>query len=874
MVSPVKIEIENHYDFDINNYPVTVGVPFPEGELGRVDALKLQCNDIDALTYFSSLSCWPDGSVKWALLDFKASIKSDSKSRYSLVTSNQDACSDEHHENKQYLSIKESDATYMIDTGEATFSVSKNQLFLFEKVGVPKKDKGAAIQSGIYYFDEGNEQATSVIESAVILDSSNKLRQVIKFAGYFESTDSVRLADYELKMTFYSGSSTIKNELTLLNTRAAKHPGGVWDLGDPGSLYFSRLLVGMKLTDKSAMADSSIRISPDSDWRYGHGGNVTLHQESSGGENWDSTNHVDASGQVPLVYRGYRLLQKGAIIEDGDRASPVVHQASSGIGVTAYMEKFWQNFPKSVELDQRGIQLGIFPEVSYGNHELQAGERKRHTFYLNFGDDRESLDMFVNDVIPKVDLQHYYRSGVIPWLPEFSEESTMQKLIDRGVSGKNNFFEKRETIDEYGWRNYGDIFADHELHEYSGNDELISHYNNQYDPIYGFFRQYLITGDSRWHELFTDLADHVIDIDIYHTESDRGELNGGLFWHTFHYLNAFTCTHRTFSSHQADDFIYGEVGGGPGAEHCYTTGLAYCYFITGDEVYREAAIDLIEWISRVFNGSGTVAERCLRFINRDIPAIRKLVSGEKVQRYAYPFTRGTGNYIASLIDGYSLSADTEYIRRIENVISSSCHPSDDISFRNLKDKEMTWSYLVYLQSVCKYIQLKVSLGEIDNPCVFARECVLHYARWMLANEEPFLHNPEVLEYPNKTWVAQDLRKASILYMASLYSLEDSEKFLKAARYYTGYVEDTLKDEETRYYARILILLMQNDIRESSLNYEAYELLSKAPASYDSGSAPLHSVTGIFFSFVADFFRGIFKISLQREIRWLRFRLEK
>ena len=71
-----------------------------------------------------------------------------------------------------------------------------------------------------------------------------------------------------------------------------------------------------------------------------------------------------------------------------------------------------------------------------------------------------------------------------------------------------------------------------------------------------------------------DLARHVIDIDIYHTDKDRDEFNGGLFWHTNHYLDAATSTHRTHSrEHQK--IKPGGCGGGPGLEHLYTTGLLY-----------------------------------------------------------------------------------------------------------------------------------------------------------------------------------------------------------------------------------------------------------------------------------------------------------
>ena len=48
--------------------------------------------------------------------------------------------------------------------------------------------------------------------------------------------------------------------------------------------------------------------------------------------------------------------------------------------------------------------------------------------------------------------------------------------------------------------------------------------------------QFLRTGDARWWRLMDDLARHVRDIDIYHTREDKAAYNGGLFWHTNHYM--------------------------------------------------------------------------------------------------------------------------------------------------------------------------------------------------------------------------------------------------------------------------------------------------------------------------------------------------
>lgn len=869
MFKPVPVEISNHYDFDVENRPFTIGVPCAEAAIFPQQNLRLDCDGQALAFHVTTLANWPDGSLKWLLLDFQASIKAGQRLQLQL----QAADKADQLAAPAKLQLHEDEERCLVDTGVAQFSISKQQAGLFEQVVSAGVSLLAAASSRVLLLDVQGNAATSVVSTVQCVNPENTLRKKLCIDGFLQNDAGDRLADFNLKLTFFAGLATVKAEFTLANPRAAEHPGGVWDLGDRGSLFFQALSLQLTLADRDAGDDSFLRLSPEADWQSVPSGAFNVTQYSSGGDNWQSKNHVNFRGEVPLKFKGYRYFEHGVEQAAGERAAPSLHLASAVGGVTAHVVDFWQNFPKALQFENETLSLALFPRNEAECYELQGGERKRQDFYLDFSNHRSSLDSYVQDMLVQIPLAYYAATKVIPWLPEHHQDSEIQKLIDRGIEGEKNFFEKRETIDEFGWRNFGEIYADHEGLEYKGNDELISHYNNQYDPIYGFIKQYLISGDRRWHELLSALAQHVADIDIYHTVDDRDEYNGGLFWHTHHYLSAFTCTHRTFSSQHADDFIYGEIGGGPGDEHCYTTGLSYYYFLTGDETYKDAALQLVHWLTRLLEGSGTMIERVFQFKSRELPILKRLLSGETVQRYRYPFTRGTGNYITALIDAYNLTGQRQYLSNVESVIRQSIHPRDDITLRNLHDTESTWSYLIYLQAVCKYLDLKTKLHEIDEPCLYARDSLLHYVDWMLENETPFLKSPEKLEYPNHTWTAQDLRKAGLFCIASQYNESKKTDYLKAAEYYVQFVVDTLKHEETRHYARILILLMQNDLHSDALDYEAARLLRDAPEAMSYSAAPLYSLPGILLGFVRDMSVRLFSLSLKKEKRWLSFRMK-
>src|SRR5207253_3992166 len=135
----------------------------------------------------------------------------------------------------------------------------------------------------------------------------------------------------------------------------------------------------------------------------------------------------------------------------------------------------------------------------------------------------------------------------VPHLPSPATKlrAEYRQILSEAFDGPRSFFAKRETIDEYSWRNFGDMWADHEEAYADDPRPIISHYNNQYDLLHGLLIQYLRSGDRRWWELADPLARHVLDIDVYRTTRDKAAYNNGMFWHTAHYHAVGRATPRS-----------------------------------------------------------------------------------------------------------------------------------------------------------------------------------------------------------------------------------------------------------------------------------------------------------------------------------------
>ena len=837
------------------------GIPFPEGKVASLKQLKLYQNEKEVECFARPLCYWPDDSVKWLNLGIFHSAKD--SNNYELVISDtfdskqsENSSSDfQVQNNEKELLVATTECQFIIDLEALTLKVQskpkKKNLLLISSLGATLSLNDS--QRTKCKLSQWNSRAFQNLAGG----SSNAIE--LELEGYFECQSDKQQLRFTTVIEIYQNNPSIKIQTTIHNPNSAKHPEGLWDLGDKGSEYFKSLTFDLYLEENEEI---SYKSSLNQDWQSSSS-NTKVTQRASGGVNWKSPVHVNNNNIVALNNNGFEIVNKNITAVYGDRATPILH-SSSGIGLT--IEKFWQNFPTSFEINYNSIRVGLFPSAANSYHELQGGEKKTHTFWLNFSNQTNSLDWVHSAPITKVDNNWLAKYAELPTFLATTEPDPIAELIKTGLEHKHNFFSKRELIDEYGWRNFGDLYADHETAGYQGKDLFVSHFNNQYDPIYGFLRQFLLTGESRWFELANDLAKHVKDIDIYHTTEDKAEYNGGLFWHTDHYLKAYTSTHRSYSRLQENTAYKDRAGGGgPGGQHCYTTGLTYHYLLTGEESSRLAVLTLAKWITNVYEGTNTCLELLLSVKNRKLPGQKNHLNGQ------YPFDRGTANYIIALLDSYQLTQQHEHILRVEHIIYNTVHPADDITSRDLSNIDGCWFYTVFLQAVCRYLQTKEILHSFDDAFYYARDALLHYTDWMLTHEQPYLDTPDVLEFPNDTWTAQELRKTHIFSVAFYYSPDHNQSYLDKAKYFHKYIVSRLSTSPELSYSRVLALLMQN---HGPLEYyaEKQKITGIADRRGDWPKAPYQQSPSLVVSLAIELGKRLTRFSIAKEINWLKKRI--
>lgn len=818
---------------------LSFGLPLPKGSHSDISQLVLTQNGMQLDAVLTSVAYWNDKSIRWihchAIVTQSGSVTLGINGAGAVATPHTDIYKiDEKH-------------------GDELFSHPEHDL-----------------QVALHLQLSGHKTPLSLcIEQQHV--TADTLSRHYAITGYLEAY-SKRL-QIQATITICQITDSISIKLRAHNPDAAVHQAGKWDLGDPNSLYIHDFSISFKTLNSQAsiaVIDEYLPKTTQDNHFYAQG-DFTLTQYGSGGRHWHSPIHWNEHRESTVNKRGYELCVADEVMHQGMRARPqLILQSGSSEGelpniFTLELDGFWQNFPTSLTGHQDGCRWQLLAPKT----ELQGGESKTWTLQGRFSS-------AIHQAFPVTTFtfnpSYLNQCCVLPWISLAFAPSSVGVYIDQGLNGERNFFTKREKKDVFGWRHYGEIDADHEAVNAPEPNEFISHYNNQYDPLLGMTLQFLHRGNLHWLPLIRPLNQHLQDIDIYDTDKDKAEYNGGLMWHTDHYLSAQTCTHRSNSKYHEHAYEGFLGGGGPGGQHCYTTGLTLQYWLFTDLEAKQKVAQLCAWIRHFYNGSGSLLDRTFRLLSIDFKSNQLTNIGFKAPGYKYPLDRGTANFIIALIDHYELTTQPELLSEIAEIIRHTFHPNEDIAARDLKNVEQSWFYTIFLQAVVRYLLLKESLEQNDADYWYARDGLMHYGRWMLHNESYYLDSPEQLEFPNDTWCAQEIRKANLFYYCHYFANENNPAYIQKAQAYYSYIAQRLATSSETQHTRILAILMQNDGVEQKFLLNPSQS-SVSPQHIEHGEPLKANVSNILKQYVVDLYRLSKHFSVKDEYRWLSIRVK-
>jgi hypothetical protein len=774
-------------------------------------ALSAQQNGPLFIPQFEVLASWSDSSVRWALIEWPTDVVAGGNNTFFVHTLAHDDTRPTALQNHFQIEQK----------SDCIALRCENTLFSFGKDGAFPCRIQSGSDEGLRMFSLSTTLTTPAGHTCQLkasrhtIETRGSQRLVICSEGTIQHPDIAHPLEVIARTHIFGAGPRMQIDLVLRNSAAALHPGNFWDLGDAGSVLFADFSV--VLTADTGVESVFISESMDCPLRAVER-EVCVVQKSSGAEKAGAS-----QCQSPPHHAGSEAA--GWLSCDGEqlplhRAQPALFLNTGSVGCSLAVKQFWQNCPKVLHYADAHCRMGLFPHEAQTLFELQGGEQKSHCLCLSFFSpaqrSREFAAWVESPLLVTLPPAWYHASQAAPYMPLDASglDSRYSALVDGVIRGPRSFYVKREEVDEFGWRNFGDVFADHETAYSKDPLPIASHYNNQFDVIHGLLYQFWRTGDEHFYSLFCDMAHHVRDIDVYHTTKDRLEYNGGLFWHTNHYVDAQTASHRCYSRRHYQ--LHPEPaynGGGPCLHHCYCTGLLHHYLLTGDRFSLEALTELYAFVYNNVMGPAQLLPRVVRGMKRGVHKLLRELKGIEEPYDLDGPGRGAANALSTLVDAWSFTGDNRFCKAAERVLVQCISPRDNQHAMQLDNAELRWMYTLFLMAVGKYLQAKDDAQEHDARYHYAQSSLLHYVRWMVVNEKPYLSAPHKLQYPTESWAVQELRKALCFFIGSHYAAgEEQKNMVERGRYfYNRCFEDLKSFAGKEEYTRPQAILMRDGL---------------------------------------------------------------
>lgn len=622
----------------------SLGVPLSRGEVSDLSALcVLDPAGRPVPAQFETLGVWPDGSTRWLLVTFVADCAPEAVARYVLSDK---ALSPP---DMPTLEVSEAEGVLTVETGVMRVELNKEFFDLFGRVWLDHNRDGVFDDSELVSAPERPEGIVAVdalgrrlssrwgkVESFEV-EQNGPVRATIAVKGSLYEFETFRRGDpwidYTARLQFHAGSGLVRVFFTLENHKST-HPvqdrdgdPSHWIMGREGHFFFRDMSLSTRLVfdgpQEASVGDGTESVLD----RMTVTERASVYQESSGGENWFHRNHVNFLGRMPLTFKGAKYSLDGVEAYRRDRPDAWLQANDRQYGLAVAVRHFWQNFPKCLSSSADGtVRVGLWPEEFPDNHELQGGEIKTHevAFFFHTGPQGSSrtenrvatvMSAFLHPLVFRAPAQVYVASGFFDpaatWDPRRLDR--FERILHGAVMNEQeNLMRDIETIDEYGWRNFGDTWAKNEIDQTRGPNTgriAMSHYNHEYDHGYGMILQSLRTTglndeiSRRWWDMAEPALRHESDIDLYHAK-DRGVRDGvhdgGKFTHTAHGVDAATSTHRggpRLTWFGKLRWTWGE-GSNPESGHFNNRGMMAYFYLTGDRRVLESAMriaDLVEW---------------------------------------------------------------------------------------------------------------------------------------------------------------------------------------------------------------------------------------------------------------------------------------
>ena len=349
-------------------------------------------------------------------------------------------------------------------------------------------------------------------------------------------------------------------------------------------------------------------------------------------------------------------------LEEGSRATPSSLACGPHSWIAAATQGFWQNFPKALRWSGAALEIGLFPtEARKANSSCREGSRSAtRCWWISQSGTRATLDALQQPlrVCARPGRLGRVRGAPSPGSARHSRRHVgSQRTCCRSSTGRIVLRQARDHRRVRLAQFRRPVRAITRRCTIAGPGPLRLALQQ---PVRLRLRRvashFLRTGDARWRELMQDAARHHVDIDIYHTQTTSRLSTAGCSGIPTTTSPRATCTHRTYSRHNA-----GAGGLWRRSEQRAQLHLRSVALLLSDGRPRSRAapsLGLADWVLAMDDGARTL-------FGADRSGPTGLGEQDRGADSHKP-GRGAGNSINALLDAYALTASAVIWARPES----------------------------------------------------------------------------------------------------------------------------------------------------------------------------------------------------------------
>lgn len=353
------------------DWPVTFGVPIPKGLLHETAPLSLRDSEGTDFPLQAEVTArWPDGSLKWVLLDSQLPL-ADAVRSYSLRFAPGNAVP--AFSSAPRIEVAEDAESVRLNTGVLELALSRQSLRVFDAVTV-RVGSGDAWQS---LFPEGRGGDLYLVDGEgtvyrgewddapeVVVEEAGPLRATVKLEGWTRSADGRPLGRHIVRVQAFAGKRWVRVYHTFVKT------------ADSGEVSYRAIALRLPYVGERFRFDG-----------------VGM-EEPQGAE----------GGASLLQYRHnrFRLETNAGAVDREGRAPGIVTVSSGDTAYTVSRRFFHEMFPAGLAVTPGGLSLDFWP--ANGRPAEHTGDRltERNAGQLWWVHEGETLDFRVPEELRKL----------------------------------------------------------------------------------------------------------------------------------------------------------------------------------------------------------------------------------------------------------------------------------------------------------------------------------------------------------------------------------------------------------------------------------------------------------------------------------------